>query len=119
MQRFILGVVFFSAFAALSGCGIGDAQRHLRSAVDAKSQELDQCYAQALTRNRDAAGTLNANLHVGASDGRVDQVEFVGGDVRDPELQSCMTATLTQVQLPEPPAANLKVEYTFQLAPEG
>jgi hypothetical protein len=30
-----------------------------------------------------------------------------------------MSTTLTQVRLSEPPAANLKVEYTFQLTPQG
>jgi len=106
-------------FVGAAGCGIGDAQTNLRSAVDAKRQELNQCYAAALTRDRDASGTMQAYLYVDSEEGRLTEVEFVGGDVSDPAFQSCMSGSLTQVQLSEPPVANLKVEYTFQLTPEG
>ncbi len=119
MKRLTMTIALSAATALLAGCGIGNAQQQLRSAVDAKSQELDQCYADALTRDRDAAGSLTAYLHVDTDEGRIQEVEFTGGDVNDAQLQSCMSTTLTQVQLTEPPAANLKVEYTFQLTPQG
>jgi hypothetical protein len=119
MKPFATTILLAGIAATIGGCGIGNAQQQLRSAVDAKSQELDQCYADALTRDRDAAGFLNAYLHVDTEEGRIREVEFTSGDVNDPALQSCMSTTLTQVRLAEPPAANLKVEYTFQLTPQG
>lgn len=103
------------ALLAASGCGIGDAQTKLRSAVDAKNQELNQCYAAALERDPQTSGTMSAWLHVEDQQGRIDEVEFTDGSAQDPQLQSCMTNTLTQVQLAEAPAANMKVEYTFEL----
>ena len=119
MTRIAAPSFAFALAFAISGCGIGDAQTQLRSAIDAKNQELDQCYAAALTRDRDAAGALSAYVHVETAEGRVNEVEFTGGDVQDAALESCITDSLTQVRLSEPPAANLKVEYTFQLSPEG
>jgi hypothetical protein len=102
----------------LAGCGVGDSQTRLRTAIDAKNQELSQCYGAALGRDPATAGTMQAWIHVEDQQGRVDNVEFSGGDVNDPTLQSCMTDALTQVQLAEAPPANLKVEYTFQLTPQ-
>ena len=119
MTRALSSLLVLAIAAGLAGCGIGDSQAQLRSAIDAKNQELDQCYAGALARDRDAAGSLSAYVHVDHAEGRVNQVEFTGGDGRDPSLESCISDSLTRVQLTEPPAANLKVAYTFQLTPEG
>jgi len=115
----IIGALLVSAtLLALVGCGVGDAQTRLRTAIDAKDQELSQCYAAALGRDGNASGTMKAWVHGEDKQGRVDGGEFEGGDVTDPALQSCMTDALTQVQLSEPPPANLRVEYTFELTPQ-
>lgn len=103
------------ALLTATGCGAGDAQTRLRSAVDAKSPELNQCYAAALERDAQTSGRLQAWLYVEDAEGRLERVEFTGGDVRDQALQSCMSDTLTQVQIDEAPPVNLKVDYTFQL----
>ena len=117
MRAISMGTLAVAVLAA-AGCGVGDAQTRLRSAVDAKNAELNQCYAQALERDRNTSGTMQAWLHVSDQTGRLEQVEFTEG-VQDPGLQSCMTNTLTQVQLEDTPPANLKVEYTFQLERQG
>jgi Tfp pilus assembly protein FimT len=119
MSRSIYSVLAVVSLIAVAGCGIGDAQKRLRSAVDEKNAELNRCYAEALAQNRNVDGTLEANLLVNTTEGRIHQVEFTGGTGRDASLESCMVDTLTQVRLAEPPPANLKVEYTFQLTPEG
>jgi hypothetical protein len=101
------------------GCGIGDAQTQLLSAVDAKREELSQCYATALSRDANAQGTLKGWVHVEDKQGRVDSVEFEQADISDQQFHGCISASLTQIQLTQPPAANLKVEYTFEFHPEG
>lgn len=115
MSRVVILVVACAALA--SACGIGDAQANLRTAVDAKQAELDQCYTSALARNGETQGSLAADLNVESQGGRVESVEFTGGDVQDGELTSCMTGVLTQIQLQEAPAANLRVSYSFELSP--
>lgn len=106
-----------AALALGSACGIGDAQQRLRSAVDAKQGELDQCYTAALARDESIQGRLDATVHVDRTQSRVETVEFTGGEVTEPELQRCFSDVLTDVQLEEAPAADLRVGYTFRLAP--
>lgn len=105
------------ASAAATGCGIGEAQTRLRTAVDAKQQELGQCYGEALARNPQAGGTIQAWINLDSDSGRIESVEYTGGDFRDEAMLSCMTSTLQTVQLMQAPKANLRVEYAFHLTP--
>ena len=102
---------------ALAGCGIGDAQQRLRTAVDAKQAELDQCYTSALSRDESIQGEVDATIRVGKADGRIESVDYEGGQVTDAQLQSCMSGVLESVQLEEAPKANLEVGYTFRMTP--
>lgn len=119
MNRMIPTCIAAMALLGAWGCGVGDSQTRLRSAVDAKTPELNQCYAAALERDARTSGTMQAWLYVEDEQGRLERVEFSGGDVHDQALQSCMSDSLSQVQLEEAPPTNLKVEYTFQLQPQG
>lgn len=105
------------ALLAATGCGVGDAQTRVRSAVDARNPELNQCYASALERDRNTSGNMRAWIYVEDEQGRIERVEFTEG-VQDQQLQACMEGTLQQVQLEEAPPANLKIEYTFDLQPQ-
>ena len=116
MTRSIYVVVVLAGLGAL-GCGIGDAQTQLRSAIDAKQGELDQCYAEALGRDRSATGEMHLWVHVEDAAGRVDDVEVDQSDVNDEALQTCVSGVLTGIQLDKAPAANLRVEYTVRLQP--
>lgn len=119
MTRTTHWLIAIGALLALAGgCGIGDAQARLRTAVDAKNEELSACYAGALERNRNAAGTIRATLHVEDDVGRVNQVEIEQSDLTDQAFQACMTDSLQSIQLEEAPAANLEVKYTFQFTPQ-
>ena len=113
------GCALFAALSAVTACGIGDAQMHLRSAVDAKQQELNACYAGALTRNAAAAGTMHADLHVETTTGRLERVQYQSDPIQDEAFQACMTGVLQSVQLPEAPAVNLEVAYTFHFTPSN
>ena len=103
--------------ALVGGCGIGDSQTRLRTAVDERQDALSSCYADALTRNPSAQGTVQARLHVEDDQGRIDRVEIVRSDIADDQFHTCFTQALQQVQLSEAPPANLDVAYTFQLRP--
>ena len=114
-------LVFVCIAVALwaGGCGLGDSQMHLRTAVDAQGDALSSCYAGALARNPQAGGTVHARLHVDGSDGRLREVQIVRSDISDDAFHGCFTEALQQVRLSEAPPANLDVEYTFELAPTG
>ena len=116
-RRISLLVALAMGATVFAGCGIGDAQTQLRTAVDEKREELNACYADALGRDATAAGSMHAWIHVEDGGGQVDAVEFDESDIEDEALQACMTGKLTTISLSQPPAANLKVEYTFEFAP--
>lgn len=116
----ILRALLILAALASTGCGIGDAQKKLRTAVDAERPSLDDCFAQALERDREmSGGDMQVLLHVSRKTGRVDQAEVAHSEVEDAALQQCVESALTNVALEEPPKANLKVEYTLRFVPNA
>jgi hypothetical protein len=101
--------------ALASGCSIGDAQTRLRSAVDEKYNEYNECYAQALVRDENTAGQLDAVLYVDKVTGAISKVEFNPGSVTDPELERCLTAALGAVDVEGDLKRDMQVSYTFEL----
>jgi hypothetical protein len=99
------------------GCGIGNAQTRLRTAIDASKPGLDQCYGSALERDRDAAGDMLLLVHVEEKTGRVAQVKVAKTAIQDAGLHQCVQSALEGVTLDPKPKANLKVEYTLRFAP--
>lgn len=112
-----MGLVLVGLVGSALGCGIGDAQQRLRTAVDAKEKSLDECYAQALERNEGAQGDMSIWVHVSSDTGRVDSVEVSQSEITDGALQKCVETTLVGLALVPPPKANLKVEYTLRFVP--
>jgi hypothetical protein len=113
----ILGAVGV-AMLAIAGCGgIGKSQTHLRTAIDAKKPTLDDCYASALERDKEIAGSMTLWVHVAEKDGTVTQVEVANSTVTDAELTQCVETTLVGTQISPAPKANLKVEYQLELRP--
>lgn len=112
--RLTLAGALVAAVAAAAGCGIGDAQTRLRTAVDAKQPTLDDCYADALQRDRTLGGSMALTLHVSEDSGEVTRVEITSPGVDDPQLQECVKTVLTGVDLDPPPKSNLEVEYTLR-----
>jgi hypothetical protein len=110
-------LVALGAAVLATGCGIGDAQSRLRSAVDAQKPAFDQCYATALERDEKEAGSLEMWVHVDKQTGQLHQVEVSDTSLQDEQLKSCVESALTTVQMDPPPKANLKVEYILQFRP--
>lgn len=111
----IRATLIIASALALTACGIGDAQPRLRTAVDAKQDEMDRCYTTALTRDQSIGGEVEATLHVEGTTGHLEQVEFGEGQVSDPQLRSCLANVLQGVTLPDAPRKKLEVLYTFRL----
>lgn len=117
-QAIAFGLVL--ALAGLTtGCGAGDSQAQLRSAIDAKQNELDSCYAKALERNRDTSGSAKVWVNVEKSTGQVKSVELQESQVADQALFVCVENELTTIQLEKAPKVNLKVDYTLQFRPKN
>jgi hypothetical protein len=105
---------------ALVGCGgIGDAQKHVRTAVDAKQPTLNECYATTLSHDASARGQMQLTLHVAEKGGRVDGVQIKQSDLADQELQSCIKTALVGLEIAPAPKANLDIEYTMTFTPEA
>ena len=117
MTRYAWITLALSLFG--TGCGIGDAQTRLRTAVDAQRGELSQCYAGALQRDRNAGGEMRVWLEVDHSSGEVDNVEVASTPIDDPGFGMCVDGVLRSVRLEEAPKANLRVEYSLMFTPEN
>jgi hypothetical protein len=116
-KRTTILVAAAAASILVGGCGIGDAQSQLRTAVDAQQPTLDQCYASALERSSDESGQMQVWLHVDKSSGTLKEVEVVDATVQDTQLKSCVEQALVGIQMDPPPKANLQVEYFIRFNP--
>lgn len=106
--------------AAAAGCGgIGNAQKQLRSAVDAKKPTLDQCYGAALQRNKETVGDMDLVIHVAEKTGQVEKVDVVRDGVGDGELSQCVQSALVGIGVDPKPKANLEISYTLQFTPSS
>jgi hypothetical protein len=102
---------------AACGGGIGDAQKRLRTAVDAKQDAFDDCYEKALAKNAEVAGKLQVVLKV-KKGGSAVSASPSGGKLDD-KLVECVQTALDSVKLSPAPKANTEVSYTLSFAPEG
>ena|SRR5438132_9753926 len=104
----------------LVACGgsLGDGQKRLRTAVEAKQEMLDDCYETTLARSAEVKGELRVVLKV-AKDGGAVRSQAAGGKVGDAKLVKCVQNALDAIQLSPAPGANMEVTYTLIFAPEG
>lgn len=124
MNRGLLVLLVLAAIGALSaGCGlVGQTQRKLRAAVDARVAPLTACYQALLARQPDASGSMRLRLDVRHEQRRVTEVVVVRAHPDDPRFVSCVTRILGRIELSEAPTSNLAVEYTLtfdQVDPEA
>ena len=119
--RLALGCLLAVApLGALGGCkGVGDSQKHLRTAVEARQPTLDQCYATTLAKDATAAGKMELTLTVAEQGGRVEAVKVARSELADTELQGCVRDALVGVQISPAPKANLEVAYVLEFGPRG
>ena len=117
-RRFLVVAVALAALGAMvSGCGIGDAQARLRTAIDAKKPTLDECYRVSLVAHKHVAGEMQLAIHVVEATGLADAIEVKSSTVKDAALHKCVETALVGTKLEPTPNANLKVDYTLRFAP--
>ena len=113
-------ILFCISLVAAVGCGrITPSRRSLRNAVEAKRDQLNQCYADTITRDANAAGGMALWLEVDSDNGRVSSVEVESSEVADQALGQCVQGALQSIQLEEPPPLAMRVHYHFQFQSDG
>jgi hypothetical protein len=103
----------------LSACAAGDSQQRLRTAVDAKQATLTHCYADALTRDRAAAGMMKLWLHVPDDGTAVDAVEIESAKIKSKALNKCVRGALVGVRIGAAADSEMKVQYTLAFQPDS
>lgn len=116
MNRPVLWCIALAVVLATAvGCGrVNPARRGLWSAVEAKREQLNQCYEQVVARNPSVAGSMVMWLEVSDDNGQVTSVEVENSGVPDESLAPCVTGALQEIRLAEPPPIAMRVQYTFQ-----
>jgi hypothetical protein len=85
----------------------------LKSALEARAQELVGCYDEGRVNNGALAGTLQLRFVVGI-DGRVATAQLVGGDLPDTDVASCAMAVTTTARMASAAAVSrVEVRLTF------
>jgi hypothetical protein len=108
---YLLSVVLIVVLGACGG-GIGDAQTRLRTAIEARQDNLDGCYGDTLEHMPAAAGKIGLLIHV--KQGQVSDVDVTATEIEDVKLVKCVKSTLKKVALDPPPKSDFEVEYTLR-----
>lgn len=116
----ILGIATIAA--TLFGCAGtlgGKTRDSLREGVTGKQADLQACYAEALQRNRDAAGQVEVALHVQHDTKNVHQVDVGESAIQDQEMQACVQRALVGVTVAEAPSQNVRAHFLIDFQPNG
>jgi hypothetical protein len=108
--------------AALLGCSGtfgGKTRDALRTGLTDKQADLQACYAQALARNREAAGRVEVALHVTHGQKTVSQVDVPQSAIQDPEMQACVQTALRGVTIAEAPRQNVRAHFYLEFQPSA
>ena len=111
-------MIFVLLPALLLGCTatLGGKQRdELLQSVIKVQPYLEQCYAEALKRNRDLEGRVDVVLHVPAKQTKVDSARVASSTANDAELHACIEKQLADAVVMEGPATNVEAHYVLEL----
>ena len=99
-------------FFGLASCvpDLAAAKKTLRAAIEEKEDDLGECYADGLARDKEAKGGMDLVLHV--ADGRVASVKVSATELADGGIEKCVKKTLTKVKVAAP--AEFDIDYTLQ-----
>jgi hypothetical protein len=119
----VIRALVFAVFAtAAVGCSgtLGEQTRdQLREGITGQQAALQACYAEALGRNRDAAGAVNVAVHVKSEEKSVHQVDVGETAIDDAEMQACVQRTLSGVTIAQGPDSNVAAHFVLDFQPSG
>lgn len=93
-------------------------QSSFEQAINDHMQDVADCYADAQSKNKKLAGTMNARFVI-APDGKVESVEALDGStLKDDGMTACIQEKAQAWQLdPTPSGESMPMEFPFTLAP--
>ena len=114
-------VTLILAVAALgAGCQaalIGPSFRNdLQQKMASAQAPLTECYAQALTRDRHAKGQMTIKFTIQPNTGIFSGTQVVQSQIKDPELDRCVTKVIGELHLGSAPNAKVEVDYPLSFA---
>ena len=112
-------VVMGLFFVGCAGTLGGQTRDALRAGMTGKQPELRQCYADALLRNRESAGTVEVAVHIKKGTKSVHQVDVAESQIQDAEMQACVQRALTGVTIEQAPEQNVRAHFLLNFQPDG
>ena len=89
----------------------------VREVLNARSEGLQKCYAQALSRNHSAAGTVTFEFLIG-QDGQSQLARARDATLDDCEAIRCMTGLFRGLSFPAPVGRSVRIIYPIRFAVE-
>lgn len=118
MRSMLCSALLAVGAIACGGAGLGDTVRQDISTQMATIQEpVSACYASALQRDRKLRGTMMVSFDAEPKTGTFTNIRITGGDLRDEELQSCVTEQVSGLALSEPQKTVVSVSYPLEFSP--
>lgn len=104
-----------SLLAGAGGCAGSGFGKGVRTDVQGRMAsiggDLAACYSDALTRDRQAQGTVVVSFVARMGTGKFDDVKVVRSDITDPAMQQCVVQKVGALALQTPVKNQVAVEY--------
>ena len=103
---------------ALDSLFVGVTPREIDATIDINNDAVDACYKKTLKKNPKARGTVVMSWTINPS-GDTSNAKIESSDIKDPDLQSCLTKAITGLSFPRPRLGKTKnvTNYAFDLRP--
>ena len=109
-------ILFLTLFFAGSGCAREfdlKTPAEIQSEIEARQNGFEQCYSEALVRNRSATGDVAIILNIEADTGAVSSVEISHSEIDDTDFMDCIKNTAVMIKLKNPRDFPIKGHYTL------
>jgi hypothetical protein len=106
---------------AVSGCSRTGTGSGVRTDIAARMQSaqapIQQCYADALQRNRKLRGMMVVNFRAASDSGQFDQLSLARDEPNDLGLRKCVLDEIATLKLATPQRTSISVAYPINFAP--
>jgi hypothetical protein len=116
----MIRIVTIASLAVLAGCsfyarGPNDYQKAVRSVLDTRAGQVEQCYRSELNANKDAKGKVVVRFDVEPKTGKFVAAKVVEGDsTPNKPLQQCVLGALDGLSLNPPDQRKGEATFTWE-----
>lgn len=102
----------------LMGCGSLNpkTEGQIYSALEAQKDQFQQCYEDALKKNRNIKGDVDLKLKFEPKSKRPKETNVAKSDIQDAEMMQCVSKAADKIRIEDAPGVFVEGQYTVNFA---